>query len=442
MDLKNKKLNVCLLGASLDTGNMGVSALSVSLMNLISDINPAAEISLLVPNKKIHEKQVQLTNGIKTINIINYRLSPRSKFSEHILGIYILALLYKIIPSKTLQKGIINKNPFLREIYNSDFIGDIYSGDSFSDIYGLARFVYSILPRQIVILLKKKYALLPQTYGPYKSWLSKQLARCVLQNAEHIISRDNDSLTLVEQILKRKKNKPHLSHCPDVAFMLNTTIPQKMPIDNLDELRKGGRLIGINISGLLYNGGYTKNNMFNLKFEYKDFIKNLLNRLLAVTDVKIILVPHTFPNQEQDSVENDYFACRKVYETLIKEYQKRVFVIPAKYDQSELKWIISHCSFFIGSRMHSCIAALSQNIPTIGIAYSKKFTGVFSSVGAEKLVINGRTAEMDASIDYILQSYSEREYWKEILEKNLDSLRLSIKKTFESLLLISGTEKA
>jgi colanic acid/amylovoran biosynthesis protein len=51
---------------------------------------------------------------------------------------------------------------------------------------------------------------------------------------------------------------------------------------------------------------------------------------------------------------------------------------------------VNLCDFFIGSRMHSCIAALSQNIPCIGIAYSKKFIGVFSSISLNESVIDAR----------------------------------------------------
>ena len=31
--------------------------------------------------------------------------------------------------------------------------------------------------------------------------------------------------------------------------------------------------IGINVSGLLWNGGYTRNNQFGLKFNYKAYIR-------------------------------------------------------------------------------------------------------------------------------------------------------------------------
>ena len=40
--------NVCLMGASLETGNMGVSALAVSLVRNILEVRPDASISFLI----------------------------------------------------------------------------------------------------------------------------------------------------------------------------------------------------------------------------------------------------------------------------------------------------------------------------------------------------------------------------------------------------------
>ena len=49
------------------------------------------------------------------------------------------------------------------------------------------------------------------------------------------------------------------------------------------------------------------------------------------------------------------------------------------------KAVIGQCDFFIGSRMHACIAALSQGVPCVGVAYSMKFAGVFDTVGMERM---------------------------------------------------------
>ena len=47
----------------------------------------------------------------------------------------------------------------------------------------------------------------------------------------------------------------------------------------------------------------------------------------------------------------------------------------------EAKNYISQMDLFFGSRMHSTIASLSSGVVTIPIAYSKKFKGLFGSLG-------------------------------------------------------------
>ena len=43
---------------------------------------------------------------------------------------------------------------------------------------------------------------------------------------------------------------------------------------------------------------------------------------------------------------------------------------------TELKGYIAMCSFFVGARTHSTIAAYSSNVPTLVIGYSVKSRGI------------------------------------------------------------------
>jgi polysaccharide pyruvyl transferase WcaK-like protein len=42
--------------------------------------------------------------------------------------------------------------------------------------------------------------------------------------------------------------------------------------------------------------------------------------------------------------------------------------------------------FFMGARIHACIAAFSSGIPIIPMAYSRKFAGLFGSIGYDHTV--------------------------------------------------------
>jgi polysaccharide pyruvyl transferase WcaK-like protein len=195
---------------------------------------------------------------------------------------------------------------------------------------------------------------------------------------------------------------PPVEVCPDVAFTLAPRdaaeaqiappLPEAAPDKQAGGDRSaGGRLIGLNISGLLWAGGYTGRNMFGLACDYRALILALLERLLADTQTRVLLVPHV----TSSGVENDPAACRAAREALPEALRPRVHLLADPAEPGEVKAVISRCDCLIGSRMHACIAALSQGIPAIGLAYSRKFAGVFESVDAADMVVDARSLDQE-----------------------------------------------
>ena len=52
--------------------------------------------------------------------------------------------------------------------------------------------------------------------------------------------------------------------------------------------------------------------------------------------------------------------------------------------------------------MHACIAALSQTVPAVAIAYSRKFLGVMETIGVEDIVVDPQC--MTADEDFCMPS--------------------------------------
>lgn len=394
----------------MNTGNLGVSALCNSLLKIISTFKPNAQFSLLIGSKSNGAEMAELKRKKIAVKIINYRLSPKANISEHLLWILTLALIQKIVPIAWIKRKIIESNQFLKTLNDSDFIGDIHGGDSFSDIYGYERFLTQIIPNLIILLLNKKLVLLPQTYGPFNSQFSKVLSGYVMRRAVKIYSRDAVGIKITEEMTGI--NAPQAIFCPDVAFVLDSIKP--VEFDNHSPENR----IGINVSGLLYNGGYSKNNMFSLKYEYKDFIIGLCEHFLKNTNETILLIPHTVTGRGH--VEDDLTACYDVKRNLSGTSDlQRLQVIEEKYRECEIKGVIGTCGFFIGSRMHACIAALSQGIPTVSLAYSRKFQGVFNTIGMEECVIDATKLDSNQSLQLIRKEYGRKD------EIKIDLLRQS-----------------
>lgn len=419
------------MGASLGTYNMGVSALAASMVKIIKTIHPDANISLLIGNKSSKDQLLKLP-GNKTLRlqIVNYRLSPKSSLSEHLLWILFMAVLWRIIPVKTIQEIIINQTPWLKTLQQADMVGDIRGGDSFSDIYGLERLILGSIPVLIVFLMKKKLILLPQTYGPYNSKIGQFIAKTIINKALHILSRDKQGIEEIQKLTNKQNSKKEAIFCPDVAFMLDPILPNNIAIKPAIIKDPNVPLIGVNINGLMYNGGYTKDNMFGLILDYKKFSKEVILNILEKTNAHILFIPHTY----HPLVESDPDACKDVMNSVNKKYIDRIHIVELEYDQSEIKGIIGLCDFFIGSRMHACIAALSQAIPAIGVAYSKKFKGIFESVGVENMVLDGRTMETEDAVNMAMGFIQDIDKIKDRLNKNTKIVKNIIIDEFRKIL--------
>ncbi len=427
-----REYNICLQGASLDVGNLGVHALAASLITLITDLKLGAKINLLYGNRTNGVQSLEVSGKTVYADIVNYRLSPKSRINEHLFWILLLALLQRIIPIRPVRNVIIRSNRWLRTLHNADFVGEIWGGDSFSDIYGLRKFLIGIVPSIIAVLMRKELVLLPQTYGPFRSRGTKLIARFILSRAHRIFARDTESIELVRKLLGRKGKDEIIEFCPDVAFTLEAALPEEPNIQPKLDRSNSAPLIGLNISGLLYVGGFTRNNMFGLGVDYKEFVHVMLEQLMEQTSAHILLVPHVFWGGAEG---DESLVCRELRELMGAKYADRLHLIMQEYDQSQIKGIIGLCDFFIGSRMHACIAALSQCIPTVGLAYSKKFRGVFETVGAEQLVIDMREKESGDIIETVMTFFQQRNTISENLKNVIPESQKQIWDVFKDMLL-------
>jgi polysaccharide pyruvyl transferase WcaK-like protein len=255
------------------------------------------------------------------------------------------------------------------------------------------------------------------------------MAAYIMRRASSIIARDRESQKLAKEIVGRSKL---VLLSPDVAFSMEFTIPENLnvtpPVEG-DFFEKP--VIGLNVNGLMYNGGYNRNNMFDLKLDYPSFLSKLIPALLEEQSGDLLLVPHTYA--QPGNVESDNEACRLLRESLSEDTKRRVYELRGEYDPHELKGIIGKCKFFIGSRMHSCIAALSQGVPCVGVAYSKKIEGVFDTVGMAEWLVDGRRLSSAEALERVLELFRKRGAVKDDLLRSAEGARKQLLDVFKKL---------
>lgn len=434
-----KPMTIALLGIAVSSRNQGVQALGASLVNLCVGSSDGAGVRLLAGHSQPIKVSYRTAAGCLEIPAVNYRLSPRSRLREHLGWIVLMSALYRCLPFSGIRKRIALSIPWIGALESCDLAGDVRGGDSFSDIYGMQRFFIGFLAAWTVLLVKGTMVQLPQTYGPFKRPLARWMARFLLRRSSVVVARDKASRKVAQDLVGPGRS---VLLSPDVAFCMKAVPLDKVSVDPLTDGATRGRVIGVNVNGLMYHGGYTRNNMFGLKMDYPGFLRKLLMALLVEQAGDVWLVPHTYGVAAGD-VESDPEASRELRNSLPESLRARVRIVDGEYDQHEVKGIIGTCDFFIGSRMHSCIAALSQGVPCVGVAYSMKFKGVFESVGMEDWVVDGREVDEDEAVRRVMELYRMRDEIRGELAANAEAARARIKEVFEEILKpVSGRDAA
>ncbi len=432
MNNRIKSPKVCLLGATFETNNMGVGALTYSSIKCIAHTFPDARITLLDYGKEAKEYTLDINGKKVHVELLNLRFSKKLLLRNNIAQLLFITVLTTLIPSKRLRDRIRSRNLFLNRIKEFDIVAAISGGDSFSDIYGLNRFFYVTLPQLLVILAGKKLILLPQTIGPFKGLLSRVISKYIMNKATTVYSRDSESSGVAKSLLGNKSVADKVRLCYDVAFVLDPKKPGNMDLGGMRfDKDESTCTVGLNVSGLLFAGGYTQNNMFGLKVNYKELVYSIIELLIETKGARVILTPHVFGTP--DHMESDSVVCTQIYDELKDRYKGRLFIAQGMYNQNEIKYIIGLCDFFIGSRMHSCIAAISQSVPAVAVAYSRKFQGVMESIELPDIVVDPRSMNQEEIIDIIEKTFDKRADMKKHLDSILPGVKERVLNLFNDL---------
>jgi len=430
--LENRKPKIAILGATFETGNMGVGALTAGTIKCILSENPASEIFLLDYGKQSPVRTVEFEGRQVTVPLMNLRFSWKIFLPNNIAFLIFLASMLRVIPSKRLRESLVGTNRWLRQIRETDLVCSISGGDSFSDIYGLVRLLYVSLPQILALLLGKRLILLPQTIGPFRMTISKWIARLILGRAEKIYLREFRSQQEMEALLDHKIASEKLAFCYDVAFVLDPVAPQRLEVVGIPfpgDLAVP--VVGLNVSGLLFMEDFAGKNMFGLRVNYKHFVHALLDLLIVGKGASVLLVPHVFCTRADE--EGDQVVCEQIYSQLRHKYKGRLGFVRGLYNQSEIKHVIGSCDFFVGSRMHACIAAVSQNIPAVSVAYSEKFLRVMQTVGIENMVADARALGEHELLASVERAFDQRAAVRRQLELRMPQIRRAVLSLFHGL---------
>lgn len=404
---------VALAGASLDTGNLGVSALGLSVIQGLRRERQDFKITLFDHGRGLRDFTVGRNGSAAPITLCGAKLSRRWHQPESWARIRLAAKLGGLF------------NPAAQHILKADAILDISGGDSFTDLYGDHRFRMVCQPKLTALEHQKPLILLPQTYGPFNTSKARRTAERIVRNSAMSWARDERSFATLRDLLGDAFDPTRHRSGVDVAFGLEAHDPGESLPSELRELLEhddpSEHPVGLNVSGLIYHDPAKTRERYDFTADYQDLIHQLLLGLLQRTNASLFLVPHVL--SPAGHYESDPEACRLVRNTLPESLRSRVHLIPPSFDAGEMKWIISRCQWFCGTRMHATIAGLSTGVPTSAVAYSLKTQGVFETCGLGQTVVDPRTHDTSHCVEALLDLFDRRNELSATLARHLPAVK-------------------
>ncbi len=294
------------------------------------------------------------------------RLKEITSFSINIISLLLPAKVFSLVHAKSND---------IKELRTADII--ISKGGHFLQIghglHGLVHTMKCTYPLLCARKLKKRYAIIAQSIGPFETTnliqrIQYNAIKKTLDSAAAISLRENESYNKAVEHQLIDKNKTYLTS--DYAFLLETCEENRLPYE-LRTIINAGKFVIITIRQWTTN--------------QNDYIKSILKIARCIRQdygLNVVFVSHV---QGPNPLEDDRVITRKI-EQLDKN--KEFLYVNNKYDAVILKTFYSKAEALIGTRFHSVIFALGSCVPILAISYSGYKANIVKQFGLEKYMID------------------------------------------------------
>lgn len=238
-------------------------------------------------------------------------------------------------------------------------------GDVLSLDYGLLSLYYWTRICEVATEVGKPIVLWAASVGPFSALPSvEKRMRAFLECFDLITVRESATQHYLESL---GLGAPEL--VADPAFCLDCCPAPEKELKMFSE----GPVLGLNLSPLFRQFRTTEAS----RAELDRGIVAFLEHVLRDSKYRILLIPHVDPLDGQ-AENSDSLYMSRLLACLPPHLQERcrIRLLSKGLNAAQLKDIIRRCTYFIGARTHSTIAAVSTGVPTTFISYSVKSKGI------------------------------------------------------------------
>lgn len=363
-------LNILILNVNT-AQNLGDDAIFDATIRSVKEKYPLANITVAANDPGSWQKysEIQITSSLCTwVADCRLGLWQRSYFLLPLfIGFLLLATIFYRLFRIRFFFGNPEKRRLLSAYYEAHLVLSSAGGYLFTYNARSPMFILHLLTIGLALGLGKKVIMLPQSIGPIKYGYQRTFAKFILNRVSTIMVRERISFDYSQKLTPRKS--PILF--PDVAFGLPKSVPS-LPGYSL-ESQKNMR-IGVTVIDF-----HAQNPSFKHQQDYEDILLNLLADLNKEYSADIFLFVQCYgPHPAQD----DRQVTKRLYKRL-KLLSVPLTLFDSFNDSSEIRAAFGAMDLLIGTRMHSGILALINEIPLILIGYQPKTYGMMELFGFE-----------------------------------------------------------
>ncbi len=365
---------------AIDNGNSGNNGVMAMVVALCHNLPAGWELTVSLDNPYNEAKDGQrfLTEGIRSQpNLLGFMNVYMAKPGIRLLFPFfalVWLLLQKFAP-KILPSRYVRYQDY-------DVVVSLCGEDFFSDNWSLHNCLFRFFQCICALSLHKKLVVLAQTFGPFQRRWSRAMARFCMRHATLVTARDHRSY---EEILALVGASHRIRETRDLAFLLKPS-NWKTVLTRHSELAKlPPRFAVISVSrtfavNVLLTNGLVR----GIPEHFHDAMAKCLDDFVIATQMPVVFVPQVVVGPSGD----DRAEAEEVFKRMGQ--RNKAFVCRDEYTAGDLKALIGQSKIVVACRMHAQVAAVSQGIPLLALAYSPKSLDVIGKALEYEFVLDTR----------------------------------------------------
>lgn len=387
-------MNILIINAH-SSQNKGDAGIILSMIDSLTKNIPGCKIRIKSRFPTIDEKAY----GFKTNDAFaNVPVDPKvSKIKKMFLALKLLRILNNTVkPSKNTE-----------DYEWADVVVSCGGGFLLSHGFSVA-LLQHLVQIKVAKDFKKPVVIYSQSIGPFYNKFMQKIASKVLEEVDKIYIRETISKQWLDKIQCSNKS---VELVPDSAFCLNAeNTPRIEALITKIRNENQGPYFGITVRDWNFP------ELDNRQESRKRYIQSIVAAVEYIEkeyNAKVLFMPQVLgPNEFNDD--------RRITKEILSELTNtNAELLDYDLTPRELKYFYSKMDLFVGTRMHSNIFSLANNIPTVAINYEHKTRGIMNMLDLNEYVLEINEITENKIISRIEKCWNNKESLKMHLNEKM-----------------------